>query len=142
MELISWWENIQESKTVITNLWPIKSHPCFPQPNFQNFLFTFWCWLYRSAITTADRTHLFSVFKRFDVQISFLPHLWFLWEPSSSIWTIPKPYHPHPGSSEHVWPHITLWSNVLWNEVCQEYTAFTTGKSSLVWYVLSVTNYI
>ena len=26
-------------------------------PNFQNFLFAFWCWLWRSTITTADGIH-------------------------------------------------------------------------------------
>ena len=46
--------------------------------NFQNFLFTFWYWLWRSTITTTDETYWPSVFRRLEVQISCLPHCQFL----------------------------------------------------------------
>ena len=51
--------------------------PCGPTTNLQNFLFTFWCLLWRSNFTTVDRIHWSSEHRLFKVQISCLPHPWF-----------------------------------------------------------------
>ena len=62
----------QASNLGIPNLWS--------SLNFQNFLFAFWCWLWRSTIITADGICLFSVFRRFQVKVFCWPYPWFLWE--------------------------------------------------------------
>ena len=72
----------------------------------------------------------------------YLPHPWFLWEPYSSIWMIPRPYHPHPANNEHICLYLIQWTVVHQNNVCQEYTAFATVKLSLVWWVPSVNLFI
>ena len=88
------------------------------------------------TITTADRIHWSSLIKRFQVQVSFWPHLQ---EPCPSIRMIPQPYHIHPPCNEHICHNILLWRIVLQNEAYQEYTVIT---SLVIWCASSVNLFI
>ena len=55
------------SKAEIPYSYHMSIHTMWPSPNFQNFLFTFWRRLWRSTIITADVTHWFLGFRKFEV---------------------------------------------------------------------------
>ena len=89
------------------------------------FSFCFWCWFWRRTMTTADGTHWSSIF---DIQVSCLQHpIKIMWDYLDVI--------------TYTQQLVNMFGTSYYceqNEACQDYTAFTTLKSSLVWSALSV----